>query len=129
MYFERFRPTTEYQARLVEELVSIRWRLRRLPDIETALIDREMDRQSDAIDRTYSAIDDITRLALAFEKLATGSSGAMHLILRYEAGLRRAYEKTVRVLERDRNLPNEPNETPAPESNEEIRNEPKKLQI
>jgi hypothetical protein len=129
MYFERFRPATDYQLQLVEELVSIRWRLRRLPDIETALIDHEMDRQSLEVDKTYSEINDITRVALAFEKLAAGSSGAMQLILRYEAGLRGAYEKNVRALERDQasqaEYANEPEKLPASEGDGEMRNEPK----
>jgi hypothetical protein len=124
-FVERFQPADEVELDLVLEIVSNRWRLRRIQSVETALLDLEMDDQEDAIAADRGDIDEVVRIALAFKSLAEQKSLA--LLNRYEARLRRQYERALadlRQLQSGRNSPapppaGQPDAAPAHVSNEQ----------
>ena len=116
-------PATDLQLDLVQEIATLRWRLRRACAIETALIDHEMDRMVPEIERTIRTIDSPTRTALAFEQLA--DKNALALCLRYQAFLRRSCERALRDL-RDLRRPTQvPQADPEPAPHVELQTEPK----
>jgi hypothetical protein len=69
-YFDYWQPSTVFETDLVNDLAISRWRLNRLLANETAAIDREIDRQRDAIKQEFKSIDECTRTALAYTTLA-----------------------------------------------------------
>jgi hypothetical protein len=87
--------TVEYC--LVEQFVAARWRLERVLSMENALLDLEMKKQADDLERDYENIDPDTRLALAFRGLAD-QSNALALLNRYEARHRRDADRALATL-------------------------------
>jgi len=98
---EEFQPVNEFEQRLVEEIASAKWRLRRAWTVETALWDREMDEQHEEFSRSYRMSDEGTRQALAFKALAEKGK-ALSLIGRYESRLKRDYRNAIKALEERR---------------------------
>ena len=64
-YLAHFQPDGELEYNLVENLVAVLWRQRRLWGIETGLIDVEMDRQEKEIEREFTSVDEGVRLAIS----------------------------------------------------------------
>jgi hypothetical protein len=116
VYISHFKPQTEIEADLVEQLVSARWRAERACFMETALLDIEMIEQQEALDRKFEAINDQGRTALAFRSLCDGSR-TLATLDRYETRYRRAIERIFKLLRtvqesrqpKNENLPDEPN--------------------
>jgi hypothetical protein len=107
---EAFRPVTDYERELVEEIAAARWRLRRAWTVETGLFDIEMDSQAPRLEETFDSFDEGTRLACAFTALAD-QTRSLALLTRYETRLRRNFERAVANLTAHRGnkkLPNEP---------------------
>jgi hypothetical protein len=94
---EQWKPASETELQLVEEMASSVWRQRRLLTVETALLDHEICDQEETIKDTYERIDDGVCLALAWKALAD-NSGALVLLSRYEARYRRSYERALKLL-------------------------------
>ncbi len=119
-YTAQFQPHTGVETELVEVMVIARCRLRRLLAIETNLFEVEISRREKQIDREFADLDDDSRLAWVFQKLAdNGTSIAM--LIRYEGVINRSYEKALKqllLLQSRRPTP-----PPAPE-NTKIQNEP-----
>ena len=114
-YLDEFVPTSPLEVELIETMVSARWRLRRLANIETTLLGNEMETTVDNIHRFFPDVDrDPTvedHLAYAFKLLSGGPS--LHLLLRYEGTLGRSYARAFKQLQLLRSLrvrvqPNEP---------------------
>ena len=95
-FVERFQPADAVEFELLLEMVAARWRLRRVWSIETAMIDVEMDDQEDNLAKDRGDVDEVVRIALAFKSLAEGKG--LSLLSRYEARLRRIYEKALADL-------------------------------
>lgn len=89
-FLDSWNPATEYEASLVEELASLKIRLKRCVRIETGFLDIGIPdfSQSDA----HESIN--TALALSF----AGREDAFTKLSRYEAGLSRAYDRTLKQL-------------------------------
>jgi hypothetical protein len=110
-YILEFAPRTQVEADLVDQFIAARWRLERLWSIETSLFDLEMSDQKAQIQKDFEAIDDDTRLAIAFRSLADGSR-TLSLLNRYEARLQRACSsalESLRTLREIQELQNDPN--------------------
>jgi hypothetical protein len=114
-YLDEFAPTSPIEVELVETMVSARWRLRRLANIETNLLGNEIESSLDDVDRQFAGVgreaDADDRLAYVFKRLSYGAS--LHLLLRYEGTLSRSYARAFKQLEqlqarRNRPQPNEP---------------------
>jgi hypothetical protein len=107
---------------LVEAMASARWRLRRLLAMETDLFDNEMVRQSKAIEKEFHIMNESSRLAFVFQKLADGGQ-AIALLIRYETAINRSYDrafKQLQILQATQPAP----ASPLPPANSEMRNEP-----
>jgi hypothetical protein len=116
-YVDRYEPSDPVEMELVQTMAITRWRLRRLGNLESSLLNNEVVKSAAEVDMEWATIPDDERLALAFRKLAEESK-ALALLMRYEASLNRAYERAVKQLELLQNSlrRNEPNQplTPGP---------------
>lgn len=109
-YLLQFAPGNPVEADIVDQLIAARWRLERLWNIETSLLDLELVRQKAGIEEEFELIDDDTRMALAFDSLAR-NSGTLALLNRYEARLQRTYNRaleSLRALREMQKLQNDP---------------------
>lgn len=106
-YLAEYKPANRRERDLVETIVDAMWRLNRILTIETASLDYEIDKQrKTSIDRSIT-VDEGTRAALAFAKLAeTGNT--LGLLSRHEGRLRRAIERSQTRLEELQKCRNEP---------------------
>jgi hypothetical protein len=96
-YIAQFQPQTAVETELVEVMVIARWRLRRLLAIETGVFEMEVSRRGKQIDREFNGLDEDSRLAWVFQKLAdNGASTAM--LIRYEGAINRSYDKALKQL-------------------------------
>lgn len=93
---ETFKPTTGFEQKLVEEIASAKWRLRRLLCVENATIDLKMDEQAASFNATFANQDEAARQAIAIETLT--ASGPLNHYSRYQTRLERSYERAVRSL-------------------------------
>jgi hypothetical protein len=110
-YILELAPRSQVEADLVDQFVAARWRLERLWSIETSLFDLEMSDQKAQIQKDFEAIDDDTRLAIAFRSLADNSR-TLGLLNRYEARLQRTCRnalESLRTLREIQELQNDPN--------------------
>ena len=107
-------PVTTTEHLIVHEMAVSRWRLHRAWNMETALLDNQMDHMIGDVAKTYDSIDGATRAALAFRDLSE-KSPALPVLLRYETRLSRQFDRCLTrlaALRADRakaNLPAEPN--------------------
>jgi hypothetical protein len=121
-YLQEFSPLGLLEKELVETMAAARWRLRRVSTIETTLLNIEIDRLAEYIDRHFKDRDHPPtpdeRLAWTFHRVAEKPS--LNLLLRYEATLTRTYARALKQLQqlqslRDHEeLPNEPKPDPTP---------------
>jgi hypothetical protein len=96
-YIHDFHPATQSQLDLVETLAATRWRMNRLVSMETGLFEQEMSRHDEAIEKEFTGLDGVGKLAWTFNKMAnTGTSLA--LLLRYEGQLNRTYDRALKQL-------------------------------
>jgi hypothetical protein len=103
-------------------MAAARWRLRRVSTIETTLLNIEIDRLAEYIDRHFKDRDHPAtpdeRLAWTFHRVAEKPS--LNLLLRYEATLSRTYARALKQLQQLQSLrvyeelPNEPKPAPTP---------------
>ena len=127
-YYDRFQPFDQAEVDLVDEMVMARWRIRRYVSTETAILDFEICRQKDDVDRQFPGISPPMRCSLAFRKLLADDN-ALTTIARYEPRLQRAYKLAYEtLLKMQANRPELPpdDSDPEPESPEfpEVKNEP-----
>jgi hypothetical protein len=109
-YVERFDPGDQVELELVRTMAVTRWRLRRVANLETALMVNQLELCTDEIEETFEWLDPENRRAYAFEKMAEGKG--LSLLIRYEASLTRVYERAAKDLAGLQNHPrrNEPTE-------------------
>jgi hypothetical protein len=93
-HIQRYQPTSDLEREMVEDIAFCRWRLIRMRTIDTALWDIRMEEQSRDIADTYRRPTEPVRLAHAFSTDDTFRSAG-----RYEAHLRRSYNRAIRDLE------------------------------
>jgi hypothetical protein len=117
-YLDEFAPTSPLEVELIETMVSARWRLRRLANIETTLLANEMETTVDDMHNFFADVDREPtvedHLAYAFKLLAGGAS--LHLLNRYEGTIGRSYARAFKQLQLLRSLrvrvqPNEPKQS------------------
>jgi hypothetical protein len=91
----RFKPADTIEGELVKEMAESRWRLRRVAEMESALIARAIRRQMEELGPDA---DPAEARALAYADVAESKS--FRSLGRHQAQLRRAYEKAWKELER-----------------------------
>ena len=91
---DTLKPATDFERELVREMTSARWRLRRIEEMESALVQREMrklvEEQGEEAD-----LDEIRMLAY----VEVAESRAFRNLTRHQGQLRRAYEKAWKELQ------------------------------
>jgi hypothetical protein len=92
-------------------MVAARWRLRRVWRFETAMLDIEMDAQSEDFGKRFLRADEDMRGSLAFSSLVDKSQG-ISTILRYDIHLTRTFRKALDALHNIRRLQSRPTEPP-----------------
>lgn len=94
---EVYKPGNDVEMLCIEQMAAAQWKLRRSWAIESALLDHELDRLSSSVERDHNAIDQPTRLALAYRNLQdhTASLPALH---RHQTRLQNDYDKAVKRL-------------------------------
>src|SRR5215470_14208260 len=96
-YRETFRPATQAEHALVDRMAAAQWRIQRLWTIETALLDTEIVRRHERVERFFPDADEAQELALAFRSLAD-ESRSLALATRYEAHLSRTHDRAQAAL-------------------------------
>ena len=119
-YFDRFQPADQFEADLVERLAATTWRLNRVTQMETTLLDNERVRRRDQFHELFSNTTAEDEQAYAFERCATESHG-LQLLLRYEIQFNRQFDRTLKQLQALQNNRPQP-AAPTPQPN--LRNEP-----
>src|SRR3984893_16606695 len=121
-------PITPPELELVDQMAIARWRIRRFVAAETDLIDSEMVRNREKVNKESAPTDSGVHLAMAIRSLAD-ESRALSLMSRYESRLQRVHDKAyaaLRELQQFRaSHPTPPEPEPAPAVENKIsRNEP-----
>ena len=98
-YVNRFLPQDAVEMDLVDDMVSARWRLRRIAIMQTAAFDLQMDKDEEEIKKSFQKIDQPTRTVVAFGKL-TNNEKTLELLMRYETTYSRMYDRAMRALQR-----------------------------
>jgi hypothetical protein len=95
-YIDRFNPSDPVETELVQTMAITRWRLRRIGNLESGLLEDELSRAPGST-------------AVAFRNLAN-QGNALSLLIRYEASLNRLHDRALKQLEllQDSYVPNEP---------------------
>jgi hypothetical protein len=128
-YIDEFDPRTTAESDAIEEMAIAKWRHRRYWGIEAATLDLQMDRQAKELEKEFTKMDEMTRLAIAFTALADNSN-ALRLLDRYLAGIRRDYDRAfhrlldLRILNSPASLLSEPRASATGEKNALLPNEP-----
>jgi hypothetical protein len=110
-YFEYLQPSGPVEIGLIWDMVAARWRLRRVWRFETAMLDIEMEAQSEDFGKRFLTADEDMRGSLAFSSLVDNSKG-ISTILRYDIHLTRTFRKALDALHNIRRLQSRPTEAP-----------------
>ncbi len=97
-YYEKFRPADDVERDIVNEMITAQWCRRRDRSGLAALLDLEMDHQTESVSADYTAIDHAARYALAYRALADNSR-SLHLMNRYENTHRLTFHRALNALE------------------------------
>jgi hypothetical protein len=111
---EIYHPEGAIECELVRSLAIVRWRLRRIPDLESSIMTNQLALGKEEIDDEFSEIGDLGRLGFVFQRLSDRSQ-AVSLLIRYEASLSRVYDRTSKHLRALQKLRNEPISSPTAE--------------
>jgi hypothetical protein len=90
-------PATLPEKELVEQMAIARWRIRRFVGAETVLIDCEIARNRDKVEKEFAPIESDVHLAMAIRSLAD-ESRCLSLMSRYESRLQRVHDKAYTAL-------------------------------
>jgi hypothetical protein len=90
----RFKPADTIERDLVQEMTANRWRLRRIEEMENAVVTKAIREQMEAL-----GPDADPREARALAYAEVSDSKSLRTLSRYSSQLRRAYEKAWKELE------------------------------
>jgi len=96
-YGNAYHPADTAQQFMVNEMVSARWRIRRIRIVETALIDLEMIDNQATTEKKYNQPDSGIHMAVAFRTIIEDSR-SLSLVSRYESRLVRLHDRAYRIL-------------------------------
>ena len=124
-------PVTAPEKELVDQMAIARWRIRRFVNAETVLIDCEVVRNRDKVEKEFATTSCDVHVAMAIRSLAD-ESRCLSLMSRYESRHQRVHDKAytaLRELQQSRVSHPEPAPPPAPEpavavENKIVPNEP-----
>ena len=101
----QLRPITEAEVGLVNRIAAAEWRLEKIVDMQTALLNHEVETRAQSLQENHPDLDDAGLLAVAFRD-ATNESNAMDLLRRYETMLDRSIARNIKLFHelKDRRL-------------------------
>jgi hypothetical protein len=123
-YVARFQPADGVEMDLIDDMVTSRWRLRRIWIMQTAAFDLKMDQMEAEIAEKFTTIDQPTRTVVAFSNMANNEK-SLQLLLRYETTYNRMYNRALKLLQELQNSRVQPTESA---TSEKLRNDPKPAQ-
>ena len=91
-YAQQFQPASSVEQDLVQTMAVARWRLRRIPAIESNMVVNEIEHGSGDYDELAN---DHQRVAYAFDRC----SRALSLLTRYESALNRTFDRAWKQLQ------------------------------
>jgi hypothetical protein len=97
-FINHWRPASDIEALLADEVAATYWKLLRAESIETTTINLEMDLLGEEIEKTFRRIDEPTRQAVAFKSLAD-KSAALPTLDRHQTRLQRHFQRIWRQLD------------------------------
>jgi hypothetical protein len=100
-FLDKFNPQDDAEKELVMQAASARWRLRRVWQIESSLINIEMAEQREAVQGEVETVNEDVLQASAFKSLVD-ESRSLSLLTRYEMALSREYDRAIKSLDRAR---------------------------
>jgi hypothetical protein len=115
-------PVTAPEKELVDQMAIARWRIRRFVAAETDLLDTEMVRNRDKVNKEFAPADSAVHLAMAIRSLAD-ESRVLSLMSRYESRLQRVHDKAYAALRELQSKRPAPQPDPEP-ANKKSPNEP-----
>jgi hypothetical protein len=95
-FLDRFRPADAVEQELVETMAAARWRLRRLAFIESTILDNHIKKWTRYANMEFTNPSSDDRLAFSFKTLAEGPT--LNVLVRYEAGLNRTFDRALKQL-------------------------------
>jgi len=122
-------PVTAPEKELVDQMAIARWRIRRFVNAETVLIDCEVVRNRDKIEKEFATTSCDVHVAMAIRSLAD-ESRALSLMSRYEARHQRTHDKAyaaLRELQQSRVSHPDPAAPPAPADSPSVSSGEKKV--
>ncbi len=90
-------PATPPEKELIEQMAIARWRIRRFVSAETVLIDCEIVRNRDKVEKEFDTLACGVHVAMAIRSLAD-ESRCLSLMSRYEARHQRCHDKAYAAL-------------------------------
>jgi hypothetical protein len=90
-------PVTAPEKELVDQMAIARWRIRRFVNAETVLIDCEVARNRDKVEKEFATLGCDVHVAMAIRSLAD-ESRCLSLMSRYEARHQRTHDKAYAAL-------------------------------
>jgi hypothetical protein len=90
-------PVTAPEKELVDQMAIARWRIRRFVTAETVLIECEMVRNRDKVQKEFATLDSHVHIAMAIRSLAD-ESRSLSLMSRYESRHQRVHDKAYAAL-------------------------------
>jgi hypothetical protein len=90
-------PVAAPEKELVEQMAIARWRIRRFVNAETVLIDCEVVRNRDKVEKEFATLGCDVHVAMAIRSLAD-ESRCLSLMSRYEARHQRTHDKAYAAL-------------------------------
>ncbi len=109
-FYHRFQPADDVEREIVNEMIVALWHRRRDRSALAALLDHEMDHQTETVDSKYTPIDHATRYALALRALAD-QSRSLHLMNRYENTHRLTFHRSLGALRTIKNYETNPEDS------------------
>jgi len=106
-------PATPPEKELVEQMAIARWRIRRFVSAETVLIDCEVLRNRDKVEKEFATTGCGVHVAMAIRSLAD-ESRCLSLMSRYESRHQRCHDKAYAALRELQQLRNEQPSAPTP---------------
>jgi hypothetical protein len=121
-FIELFHPVNTPERELVDQMVSARWRMRRLRSMETEIFDMRVEEHGMFNKERHEKRTPERKQAVAFQSLAN-TTQTLTQLTRYESRLERSYERAVDSLNKLRAQPQPPTE-PRPVGSEEPQTTP-----
>lgn len=98
LYHERYQPNGPSEHALTDDLAALAWRLRRLEELETAILNQEIERRQAEIRTLAPQIDPQLLWAAGYRDL-TSSFAMLDQVCRHQARLSRRFDRVLHSLE------------------------------